>query len=159
MSHGTVYGWLQALLPGASTVDGGSSDDLFFTTEGAAAFPTLTVSDINAGPWHNHFEGSFGGLQVLVRSSSIDDASGNDAAVILGGAQVTFEPVAPTPVPAANDTDCLVGVPGLPCGDQAGGGDPGDFAPNQADTAPPPAPAPEEPAPAPEEALRRQSHR
>jgi uncharacterized repeat protein (TIGR01451 family) len=90
MSHGTQYDWLAVLVPGLTTVDGGSSDDLYFTPEGAAAFPGLTVSDINAGPWHNHFEGNFGGLQILVRSSNVDDNTGADAAVILGGASVSL---------------------------------------------------------------------
>lgn len=148
MSHGTVYTWLQALLPGATTVDGGcdNCDDLYFTPEGSTAFPTLTLSDINAGPWHNHFEGNFGGLQVLVRSTEVNDATGTDAAVILGGAQVTFEEQPPSAQPSP-ESDCLVGVPGLPCGGQAGGGNPGDAKPNQADAAPPPAPVPEQPAP------------
>jgi uncharacterized repeat protein (TIGR01451 family) len=105
VSHGTCYAWLQALLPAITTVDGGSSDDLYFTPEGSSAFPTLTVGDINAGPWHNHFEGDFGGLDVLVRSSNVQSpqetcvngqvsAAGvqqcEDAAVILGGAGVSL---------------------------------------------------------------------
>ncbi len=88
MSHGTEYGWLFALLPGASTVDSGSSGDLYLTPEGTTAFPGLTNNDINAGPWHNHFEGDLGGLQVLVRSTDVDDSQLQDAAVIIGGAQV-----------------------------------------------------------------------
>jgi len=130
MSHGTEFGWLTALLPGAVAVGGGSSGDLYFTPAGTTALGALTTGDINAGPWHNYFEGDFGGLDVLVRSSSVDDSTSQDAAVILGGAQVTFEEQ-PTTVPEEEDTsDCLPGVPGLPCGDQAGGGDPGDFQPN-----------------------------
>lgn len=96
-SHGTCYTWLSALLPTVTTVDGGSSDDLFLTAEGVAAFPGVTNADINAGPWHNHFEGDFGGLQVLARSGDIDDATGTDAAVILGGAAVDIVPPPPPP--------------------------------------------------------------
>ncbi len=89
-SHGTCYTWLSALLPGLTTVDGGSSDDLFRTPAGIAAFPGVSDADFNAGPWHNHFEGDFGGLDVLVRSSNRDDAAGNDAAVVIGGGQVSL---------------------------------------------------------------------
>jgi uncharacterized repeat protein (TIGR01451 family) len=88
MSHGSEFGWLFALLPNLEAVDDGSSDDLELTPEGAAAFPGLTNEDINAGPWHNFFQGDFGGLEVLVKSTEINDSSGNDAAVIVGGAAV-----------------------------------------------------------------------
>jgi Ca2+-binding RTX toxin-like protein len=99
MSHGTCYPWLTALLPTVTTVDGGGSGDLFLTPEGQAAFPGLSDADINAGPWHNHFEGDFGGLQVLARSNAVDDSAGNDAAVILGGSAVDIVPPPPPPPP------------------------------------------------------------
>jgi RTX calcium-binding nonapeptide repeat (4 copies) len=99
-SHGTCYAWLTALLPSVSTVDGGSSDDLYRTAEGVAAFPGVSDADFNAGPWHNHFEGDFGGLQVLVRSGDIDDATGTDAAVVLGGGDVSIIPEPPETAPA-----------------------------------------------------------
>jgi uncharacterized repeat protein (TIGR01451 family) len=89
-SHGTCYGWLAALLPGLTTVDGGSSGDLSKTPAGEAAFPGVTNDDFNAGPWHNHFEGNFGGLDVLVTSSQVQDSSGNPAAVVIGGGQVSL---------------------------------------------------------------------
>jgi uncharacterized repeat protein (TIGR01451 family) len=89
-SHGTCYDWLAALLPGLTTVDGGSSGDLSKTQAGEAAFPGVSNDDFNAGPWHNHFEGNFGGLDVLVTSSSVQDASGNPAAVVIGGGQVSL---------------------------------------------------------------------
>jgi uncharacterized repeat protein (TIGR01451 family) len=89
-AHGTCYQWLSALLPGLTTVDGGSSDDLFRTPEGVAAFPDVTDENFNAGPWHNHFEGNFGGLDVLVRSNQINDTAGGDAAVVIGGGQVSL---------------------------------------------------------------------
>jgi uncharacterized repeat protein (TIGR01451 family) len=91
ISHGSEYGWLFALLPGLSDECCGSSDDLYLTPAGLAAFPGVTDENVNAGPWHNHFEGNFGGLGVLVRSSDIQDSvTGEDAAVILGGASVTL---------------------------------------------------------------------
>lgn len=137
MSHGSEFGWLSALLPGVTAVCCGSSGDLYFTPEGSAALGSLTVGDINAGPWHNSFEGNFGGLNVLVRSNVIDDAGGQDAAVILGGAQVTFEEQ-PDSGEEENDTDCTPGLPGLPCGDESGGsGGAGDYDSNENDTVPP----------------------
>ena len=89
-SHGTCYAWLSALLPGLSTVDGGGSGDLFRTPAGVAAFPDVTDENFNAGPWHNLFQGDFGGLDVLVRSSQVRDASGAEAAVVIGGGQVSL---------------------------------------------------------------------
>jgi uncharacterized repeat protein (TIGR01451 family) len=89
-SHGVCYTWLSALLPGLTTDEGGGSDDLYRTPEGLRDFPDVSDDDFNAGPWHNHFEGNFGGLDVLVRSNQVDDSSGNDAAVVLGGGQVSL---------------------------------------------------------------------
>lgn len=88
LSHGTDYRWLSGLLPGASTVTGGGIGDLQLTPEGTAAFPGITETDINSGPWHNHFEGDLGGLSVLVRSTSVMDALGNGAPVVIGGSSV-----------------------------------------------------------------------
>ncbi len=90
ISHGTCFDWLASLLPGSTVVHGGSSDDLYFTPEGSSAFPGVTQDDINAGPWHSYFEGNIGGLQVLVRASSVKDTAGNDAAVVIGGAGVSL---------------------------------------------------------------------
>jgi hypothetical protein len=98
LSHGTAYGWLSALLPGLTTVDGGSSGDLELTPEGQTAFPGVTVDDVNAGPWHNHFEGDLGGLQVLVYSTDITLPDGSPAPVIIGGGQVQFTNTAPSGV-------------------------------------------------------------
>lgn len=89
-AHGTCYEWLSALLPALTTVDGGSSGDLFRTPAGLAAFPDVTDENFNAGPWHNHFEGDFGGLDVLVRSNQVKDAAQQDAAVVIGGGQVSL---------------------------------------------------------------------
>ena len=146
MSHGSEFGWLTALLPGATAVSGGSSDDLYFTPEGTAALGSLTVSDINAGPWHNHFQGDFGGLDVLVRSTDVPDSlSGEDAAVILGGAQVTFEEQPPSE--DEGDVDCTPGVPSLPCGNEGGGSGPEDYGSNPADSTPVAQPTTAPPAP------------
>jgi len=90
ISHGSEYGWLSALLPGATVVFGGNFGDLYLTTTGQTAFPGLTNDDINAGPWHNHFEGNLGGLGVLAASNVVDDNLGADAPVIIGGAAVTL---------------------------------------------------------------------
>ena len=110
LSHGSCYLWLQTLLPGISTNNNGASGDLYLTTAGTNAFPGLTNQNINAGPWHNYFEGDFGGLEVLVRSTTRQincqeqpppaltkavSAAGatpgcEDAPVILGGAGVSL---------------------------------------------------------------------
>jgi hypothetical protein len=89
LSHGSSYGWLSGLFPGALAVfNSGSSLEL--TADGMAAFPGLTNSDINAGPWHNHFEGDLGGLKTLATDQYSTDSSGNPARVIIGGAAVVL---------------------------------------------------------------------
>ncbi|MEW6583649.1 MAG: DUF11 domain-containing protein, partial [Actinomycetota bacterium] len=103
MSHGDadVYGtptnpgWLTTLLPGIEVVDqGGPSGDLLLTAAGTAAFPGLTNANISSGPWHNHFRGNLGGLDVLAVSNSIPLSEGQTtfvpAQVILGGGQVSL---------------------------------------------------------------------
>lgn len=98
MSHGNdaVYGtpmtpgWLNALIPGIEAVGGGSSGDLELTPAGLAAFPGLTNTDVNAGPWHNHFRGDFGGLNVLVQTNVASDIIPLGSAVVLGGGQVSL---------------------------------------------------------------------
>lgn len=105
IAHGTCYAWLQALIPGIETVDepcDGDCEDLYLTAAGMSAFPGLTEEDINAGPWHNMFEGDFGGLDVLARSNDPaifrgevtaagqSPRSDTDAAVILGGGNVSL---------------------------------------------------------------------
>jgi hypothetical protein len=113
ISHGTCYDWIKTLLPGIDAKETGSSDDLFLTPDGLAAFPGLTDQDINAGPWHNHFEGNFGGMRVLVRSRNVKDAAGQEAAVVIGGSAVTIRP--PAPPTCVNPTvvrDRKVSVPG-----------------------------------------------
>ncbi|HVE67863.1 MAG TPA: hypothetical protein VNB64_04710 [Solirubrobacteraceae bacterium] len=113
MSHGSCYEWVSALLPGLKTDGTGDSDDLYLTPEGASAFPGVTNADVNAGPWHNFFEGNFGGLQPLVRSNQVDDSTGQDATVILGGGAVSIRP--PPPPTCVNPTvvrDRKVALPG-----------------------------------------------
>lgn len=89
-SHGICYQWLSALLPGLTTVNSGNEDDLFRTPAGQAAFPSVTDAYFNAGPWHSRFEGDLGGLDVLVRSNEINDQAQQDAAVVIGGGQVSL---------------------------------------------------------------------
>jgi uncharacterized repeat protein (TIGR01451 family) len=92
LSHSDCYDWVTALIPGllAKDDDSGGGSDLYLTPEGQSAFPGVTDSDVGAGPWHNYFEGDLGGLQVLVRSNQVDDSAGTDAAVVIGGGQVSF---------------------------------------------------------------------
>ncbi len=110
MSHGTEYRWLSGLLPGATKVNSGGTNDLELTPEGQAAFPGLTNADVNAGPWHNHFAGNLGGLAVLVRSNTLRDAAGNLAAVVIGGAAVqlpgsiVLDPATATNLPGTTHT-------------------------------------------------------
>lgn len=76
---GTDWGWLTTLIPGIQAVESGGGANLSLTAAGVAAFPGLTNSDVNNGtPWHNHFQGNFGGLQALV----VDNQG---RAVVLGG--------------------------------------------------------------------------
>jgi uncharacterized repeat protein (TIGR01451 family) len=92
MAHSTCYDWLSTLVPGLTTVPDSSSgnNDLYLTPEGIAAFPGLTPADIGAGPWHNFFEGDLGGLGALARSNTVNDSTGGDAAVIIGGSKVSL---------------------------------------------------------------------
>ena len=95
LSHGSgsdAYGWLSALLPGLENIDNGGDDDLYRTATGLSQFPDVSDDDFNAGPWHSHFEGSLGGLTVLVRSSNVQDDGGNDVAVVLGGSKAVLAP-------------------------------------------------------------------
>ena len=85
---GTVgaWGWLTALIPGIIPTLSGGSGNLALTAAGVSAFPGLTNADIGgAQPWHEHFAGTFGGLQVLVQTTS--GPAGR--AVVLGGGAST----------------------------------------------------------------------
>lgn len=77
-----AWGWLTTLIPGIIPTLSGGSGNLELTAVGASAFPGLTNADIGgAQPWHEHFAGTFGGLQVLVQTT--DGPAGR--AVVLGG--------------------------------------------------------------------------
>ncbi|MGZ8165439.1 MAG: PEP-CTERM sorting domain-containing protein [Methylobacter sp.] len=77
-----AWGWLTTLIPGIIPTESGGSGNLQLTAAGVAAFPGLTDADIaGAQPWHNHFAGTFGGLQALVETTS--GPAGR--AVVLGG--------------------------------------------------------------------------
>ena len=96
MSHGMsqgnyVYGWLSALYPGLNAVVSGSAGDLALTPVGNSSLPTLTNIEINAGPWHNHFEGNMGYLKVLVASGTLMNSDSDSAAVIIGGDSVIVD--------------------------------------------------------------------
>jgi len=87
MSHGsgdTAYGWLSALLPGVSNVDGCDEDSLTLTAAGQAAFPGLTNANITSGPCHSNFTGDLVGLQIL----ATDAFDGLNRNIIIGGANV-----------------------------------------------------------------------
>jgi len=91
MSHGICYSWLSTLLPGLeATPQGGNGPDLYLTPDGTSAFPGLNNSDIQSDAWHNHFQGDLGGLQVLVRSNEVNNRAEEDAAVVIGGGQVSL---------------------------------------------------------------------
>lgn len=93
MAHGSgpdAYGWLTTLVPTIEEVQIGGSNDLVLTPDGIASFPGLTNQNVNAGPWHSYFQGSFGGLKILVESTQVNDDQGCPAAVIIGGKLVEF---------------------------------------------------------------------
>lgn len=64
------------------------------TAAGAAAFPGLSNSDINAsaGPCHSHFEGSFRGLTTLALDGNIPARSYIIGAAAGGGGSITEPP-------------------------------------------------------------------
>lgn len=107
------FGWLTTLLPGLNVHgdnDGtiSNSNSLTITAAGNAAFPGLTNSDVsNATPWHNWFDGSLGGLSVLVTGPARGpNRQVINGAVVLGGGGGTVivcgqpgQPPCPTPEP------------------------------------------------------------
>ncbi len=105
MAHGSgsiAYGWLSALLPGIIETAGCSSGGATLTPAGAAAFPGLSNSDIdaNAGPCHSHFEGDFGGLVTL----ALDGANPKRPYIIGGGAQTLIQCGQPNQPPCPTQT-------------------------------------------------------
>jgi hypothetical protein len=98
-----AWGWLTTLIPGIVATESGGGANLVLTAAGIAAFPGLTNADVNAGtPWHNHFSGNLGGLQVLVETTN---GPAGRAVVIGGGAGTIIQCGAP-PLPA-----CPTNVP------------------------------------------------
>jgi PEP-CTERM motif len=86
---GTVgaWGWLTTLIPDIVAIESGGANNLELTAAGTAVFPGLTNADITgAQPWHNHFEGKFGGLQVLVQTNSNGGGTAGRAVILGGGA-------------------------------------------------------------------------
>jgi hypothetical protein len=87
LGHTGPYTWLSTLIPGITlsstcVADPGAT----LTAAGTAAFPSITNANINTGPCHNTFGGTFGGLQVL----ALDGSSPQLAFILGGGAGTTF---------------------------------------------------------------------
>ena len=91
-ANGTVYSYLTALLPGI-VMSTACNQPVTLTATGAAAFPTLTNADVNAGPCHGTFSGNLGGLQVL----AVDALQRAMIIGGVGGSIVTPPPGAPEP--------------------------------------------------------------
>ena len=111
-----AWGWLTTLIPGIVATETGDNAPIQLTAAGVAAFPGLTNADIQgATPWHNFFGGSFGGLDVLVQTTS--GPAGR--AVVLGGGAGTQigcgEPGQPPCVSCGQPGQpaCSVPVPGV----------------------------------------------
>jgi PEP-CTERM motif len=107
-----AWGWLTTLIPGIAAIESGGGANLSLTPAGNTAFPGLTNADVNQGtPWHNHFEGSLGGLQALV----VDTAGravviGGGAGTVIGCGQ-TGQPACPTvPEPGSLPLLALAGL-------------------------------------------------
>lgn len=62
---GAAYGWLSALVPGASAPSGCNAPSLTLTALGVATLGGLGPDELQAGPCHNHFLNH--GLPVLAR--------------------------------------------------------------------------------------------
>ncbi|CAN5668561.1 hypothetical protein BH20ACI3_BH20ACI3_24440 [soil metagenome] len=100
MSHGganlTVYGYLSVLLPGiAFSPNCSAGPGATLTAAGQAAFPTVTNTDINAGPCHGTFSGNFGGLTALAL-----DAQARPFIIGGLGGSITEPPPSAVPEPA-----------------------------------------------------------
>lgn len=103
LSHSDCYDWVTALIPGLIAVsdEGAGGAPVALTAAGQAAFPGITNEMMSAGPWHNHFQGDLGGLEVLATSEGdifqVAQAGEFQAQqaqpqfqVIIGGGQVSF---------------------------------------------------------------------
>jgi hypothetical protein len=90
LGHTGEYSWLTTLLPGitlSSTCEADPGATL--TPAGLAAFPSITDANINTGPCHNTFAGSFGGLQVLANDGTVPPL----ALILGGGGGTTFQEI------------------------------------------------------------------
>lgn len=92
---GGGYGWLSALLPGLTLTSSGGSGNLALTPAGQSAFPGLSNSDLNAGPYHGHWTGGFGSLTQLFVDSGAGTYGGFPVGIGSAGGSVTQ----PNPVP------------------------------------------------------------
>ncbi len=92
---GGGYGWLSALLPGLTSTSFGGSGNLALTAQGQAAFPGLTNADLNAGPYHGHWTGGYGGLAQLF----VDSGTGNYGGLPVGIGSAGGSVPQPKPIP------------------------------------------------------------
>lgn len=88
-SQSNGYGFLSALIPGATAPDEFQTG-IALTAAGNSAFPGLSDADLSAGPYHNRFE-NFGTIPVLGTSTG----TGNPVIIGASGGTITN----PTPVP------------------------------------------------------------
>jgi hypothetical protein len=93
-SMGHNYSWLTALLPNVVVTRIGGSGTLLLTADGNAAFPGLTNSDLNAGPFHGEFSGNLSGIDILFTNGQGGVAVGIGSS----GGSIT-DPGDPTDVP------------------------------------------------------------
>jgi hypothetical protein len=83
-----TYGWLTALLPGATFNDGGCNGGPNATADGLADFG-LTNADVTAC-WHGYFTGDLGGLKTLAEYRYPDPTTSDLVAVSIGGGDVSL---------------------------------------------------------------------
>lgn len=96
------YGWLSTLLPGLTFETSGGSGSLALTSAGSSAFPGLSDSDLNAGPFHGHWTGGFGGLtQLFVDTNQFSNFFNDPVGIGSSGGSVTdpTPPAVPAPAP------------------------------------------------------------
>ena len=103
LAHGTniAYGWLEALLPGASAAEACDVNTLFLTPAGEAAFPGLISADIKTGPCHNHFLNH--GLSVLATDSVITCTTGPASGVTVPESEPNDEQATADPIAIGDD--------------------------------------------------------
>jgi hypothetical protein len=108
------YNWLQALIPGLNVITSGGDTSITLTPDGMAAFPNLTDQQIAGNhPWHQHFEGDFGGLKILGVAPLFPGDT--DRNVILGGGAGTVIDTCTkdTQAPTLTCQDILIQCPGV----------------------------------------------